>query len=272
MFNQLSGATRLYPIIGDPVKYVESPARLTRTFEEREHDGICIPMQVASEGLDAVMAGLSATFNVDGILVTMPHKFAAFAYCATSSERARLLGVVSAIRRNPDRAWHGDILDGLAFVKAQKDHGAHVEGARALLVGAGGAGRAIALALLEAGIRELIVHDAVASRVDTFLDLIADLGGNRVKAGPPDPTGCDLVFNATPMGMEEGDPLPLNADLLNSSMFVGDVIAGHGVTPFVRAAKDAGCNTADGNDMVEAVQNLMADFILDTATLENRIR
>jgi shikimate dehydrogenase len=263
VFNQLGGATRLYPIVGDPINYVESPVRLTRTFEEREHNGICIPMHVTSEVLDVVMAGLSATSNVDGILVTMPHKFAAFALCATSSERARLLGVVSVMRRNPDRTWHGDMLDGLAFVKAQRDHGAHIEGARALLVGAGGAGRAIAVALLEAGVRELIVHDAVAGQVDDLLDLIGDLGGNQVKAGPPDPTGCDLVFNATPLGMEEGDPLPVDAALLNSSMFIGDVIAGHGVTPFVWAAKDAGCNTTGGGDMVDAVQDLMADFMLD---------
>jgi shikimate dehydrogenase len=261
MFNLLSGSTRLYPIIGDPVIYAESPARLTRTFEKRGHNGICVPMQVTAGGLDVAMAGLSATYNVDGILVTMPHKFTAFAHCATSSERARMLGAVSVIRRNPDRTWHGDMLDGLAFVKAQKDHGAHVEGARALLVGAGGAGGAIAIALLESGVRELIVHDAVASRAATLLDLMADLGDDRVRAGQPDPTGCDLVFNATPMGMEEGDPLPFDADLLNASMFVGDVIAGHGVTPLVRAARKAGCDTSDGDDMVEAVQNLMAEFL-----------
>jgi shikimate dehydrogenase len=64
------------------------------------------------------------------------------------------------------------------------------------------------------------------------------------------------------MGMEEGDPLPINAALLNSSMFIGDVIAGHGVTPFVRAAQDAGRNTADGDDMVEAVQSLMVEFMI----------
>jgi len=85
----------------------------------------------------------------DGILVTMPHKFAAFAHCATTSERAKMLRVVSVIRRNPDATWHGDMLDGVAFVKAQTDHGAQPEGARALLVGAGGAGSAIAISLLE---------------------------------------------------------------------------------------------------------------------------
>jgi shikimate dehydrogenase len=227
---------------------------------------VCIPMQVTEEDLDVAMAGLTATFNVDGILVTMPHKFAALSHCASSSERARMLGAVSVMRRNPDRTWYGDMLDGLAFVKAQKGRGAQVEGARALLVGAGGAGRAIAIALLEAGIGELIVHDAAASRVASLLDLTAILGDSRIKPGPPDPTGCDLVFNATPLGMEEGDPLPVDAALLSSSMFVGDVIAGHGVTPFVRAAQDASCNSADGDDMVEAVQDLMADFMLGVTT------
>jgi shikimate dehydrogenase len=262
MFNQLSGATRLFPIIGDPVRYAESPVQLTRTFEERDYNAMCIPLHVTEQCLAVVMVGLAATLNVDGILVTMPHKFAAFAYCSTSSERAHRLEVVSVIRRNPDRSWHGDMLDGLAFVKAQRDRGASVEGGRALLLGAGGAGRAIAMALLEAGIGELVVHDVVTSRVSALLDLTSSLGGDRLRAGPPDPTGCGLVFNATPLGMEKGDPLPVNVDLLHSSMFVGDVIAGHGTTPLVQAARDAGCVTADGDDMVKAGQNLMADFML----------
>jgi shikimate dehydrogenase len=131
----LSGATRLFPIIGDPIRYVESPMRLTRTFGARGYNGMCVPMQVPADDLDIVMAGLTAARNVDGILVTMPHKFTAFAHCATSSERAKMLGVVSVIRRNPDETWHSDMLDGLAFVKAQKDHGAQPEG------GAGTPGR-----------------------------------------------------------------------------------------------------------------------------------
>ena len=261
MFNHLNGATRLFPIIGDPIRYVESPMRLTRTFGERDYNGICVPMHVPADDLDAVMAGLTASRNVDGILVTMPHKFTAFAHCATSSERAKMLGVVSVIRRNPDRTWHGDMLDGLAFVKAQRDHGAKPEGARVLLVGAGGAGSAIAIALLEAGVRELIIHDADDSRVAILLKLLEDLGQGRVSVGPPDPTGCDLVCNATPMGMEDGDPLPVDAALLTSSMFVGDVIAGHGVTPFIQAAKAVGCQTATGEHMVEAGRDVIADFM-----------
>lgn len=128
MLDQLTGSSRLYPIIGDPITFVESPVWLTQSFARRGHPGLCIPMQVPLDALDAVMVGLAATPNVDGILVTMPHKHAAFGYCATVSDRARRLGVVSIMRRSADGTWHGDMLDGLAFVKAQVDHGATVEG------------------------------------------------------------------------------------------------------------------------------------------------
>ncbi|MCX6498122.1 MAG: hypothetical protein NTU93_04895 [Arthrobacter sp.] len=263
MIDQLNGETRLFPIIGDPIKYVQSPVWLTRTLAERGHNGICIPLEVPAGELDTVMAGLTASPNVDGILVTMPHKATAFGHCTTSTERARMLGVVSVIRRNTDGTWHGDMLDGLAFVKAQQDNGADISGARALLVGAGGAGSAIALAILEAGVGELVIHDADQAKAGALLDLLGIRGGQaRIGTGPADPTGFDLVFNATPMGMTDEDPTPVDVDLLAPGMFVGDVIAGHGTTTFLAAAQAAGCRIASGDNMVGAVQDLMADFML----------
>ena len=262
MLKKLSGQTRLYPIIGDPIIYVKSPERLTDGFAARGHNGVCVPMQVPEGALASVMHGLTLVANIDGLLVTMPHKFAAYTYCASSSERSRLLEVVSVMRRNPDGSWHGDMLDGLAFVKAQKDQGARIEGARVLLIGAGGAGSAIAITLLESGVRELIIYDPNAARVTEFTERVADLGRSRVTAGSPDPTGCDVVCNATPLGMAEGDPLPVAAALLAPSMFVGDVIAGHGETPLLSAARAAGCKTANGDQMVEAVQEMMLEFML----------
>jgi shikimate dehydrogenase len=262
MPDNLDGATRLFPIIGDPIQFVKSPQRLTRGFESRGHNGLCLPMQVAKDDLDTVMRALTQTGNVDGLLVTMPHKHSAFEYCATRSDTSQLLCAVSVMRRNPDRSWHGEMLDGLAFVKAQIDHGARIKDGRALLVGAGAAGSAIAIALLGAGVRELIIHDADASRATHLNGLVAELGQGRVRVGPADPRGCTLVFNATPMGLAEDDSLPVSADLLESTMFVGDVIAGHGVTPLLKATQSAGCKTANGVAMVEAVQEMMLDFLL----------
>jgi shikimate dehydrogenase len=262
MLEHLNGETRLFPIIGDPIIYVKSPNRLTSGFAARGHNGVCVPMVVAKDDLDAVMRGLALVPNIGGLLVTMPHKFAAYTYCSTSSERARLLQVVSVLRRNADGSWHGDMLDGLAFVKAQVDQGARPQGARVLLLGAGGAGSAIAIALLESGVRDLIIHDLNETRVAELIGLMADSGRGRVRSGPPDPTGCDMICNATPLGMAEGDPLPVDTRLLTSSMFVGDVIAGHGETPLLRDARIAGCKTANGDQMVEAVQGKMLNFML----------
>ena len=262
MLERLSGETRLFPILGDPIIFVKSPERLTRGFAARGHNGVCIPMLVAEPNLEAVMRGLAVVPNVEGLLITMPHKFAAHGFCATSSGRAKLLKVVSVIRRISDGSWHGDVLDGLSFVKAQIDRGAMPQGARVLLVGAGGAGSAIAVAMLDAGVRELIIHDAAPARAAALARLVADLGRGRVRTGPADPTGCDIVCNATPLGMAEGDPLPVDLRLLAPSMFVGDVIAGHGETPLLRAARIAGCRTANGDQMVEAGQEYMLDFML----------
>ena len=219
-------------------------------------------MQVPDGELDTVIRGLGLVPNIRGLLITMPHKNTMYAYCATSSETSKLLGAVSVARRNADGSWHGDMLDGVAFVAAQKKKGAKPEGARVFQAGAGGAGSAIAIALLDAGVRELVLHDSSQSRLNDLVRLLSGLGRGRVVAAAPDPTGCDMVVNATPMGMSPQDPLPVPAHLLSSSMFVGDVVAGHGLTPFLEAAQAAGCKTADGIQMVEAGMDIMPDFLL----------
>ncbi len=258
----INGDTRLFPIIGDPIKYVKSPERLTAGFAARGHNGVCIPALVAEAALADVMRAVSVIQNVDELLITMPHKFKIAAYCATTSDRTKLLGAVSVMRRNADGSWHGDMLDGLAFLKAQENAGAKPAGARVLMIGAGGAGCAIAVALLEAGVRELIIHDRDKGRATDLLRVISALGKGRASLGPPDPTGFDLVCNASSAGMSADDELPVAAGLLRPTMFVGDVIAGHGTTPFLQAALRAGCKTANGDQMVDAVQEMMLDFML----------
>ncbi|OYU37535.1 MAG: shikimate dehydrogenase [Pseudorhodobacter sp. PARRP1] len=262
MPHHLSGETRLFPIIGDPIIYVQSPDRLTRALAAVGQNGICIPMQVAETDFASVMAGLTRTNNVDGILVTMPHKFTARGSCTTLSSRSALLGVVSVMRRNPDGTWHGDMLDGLAFLKAQKEQGAAFQQARVLLLGAGGAGRAIALALMAEGLRELVIFDSSTEKAAELVALAAEAGAGKILVGSPDPLGFDVICNATPIGMGLGDPLPLDVTFLQPTTFVGDVISGHGETPLLRAARSRGCKTTSGDQMVEAVQTMMLDFLL----------
>lgn len=258
----LNGKTRLFPIVGDPIIYTRSPDRLTRSLSNRGHDAVCVPMQVSDRNFEDVMRGLSLIANVDGLVVTMPHKFSAYTFCITTSHSARRLRAVNVMRRHPDGSWHGDMLDGLAFVKAQKDNGVRLEGTRVLLLGAGGVGSAIALALLGSGVRQLIIHDTNKRRESQLIEILADVDPSRISVGAPDPAGCHLVCNATSLGMEEGDAIPLSADLLEPSIVVSDVIAGHGETPFLKAARAKGCRVVSGDQMIDAAQEMMLDFML----------
>lgn len=259
-----SGATRLYVIVGDPIAQVRSPAGVSAEFAARGHDGILVPVQVATADLPDFLSVAGRLKNLDGMVVTIPHKFACYQACATATERAHFLRTVNLMRRRPDGAWHGDIVDGLGFLGAARAKGVDPRGMRALLVGAGGAGSAIALALIEAGVSELAVHDSSAERQDALVHQLNGLGKVSVRAGSVDPAGFDLVANATPAGMKDGDPLPVDVTRLAPSAYCGCVITKPDISPFIAEARKLGCVTATGTDMYQQHQSIMVDFLLGT--------
>lgn len=259
-----SGATRLYVIVGDPIAQVRSPAGVSAEFAARGHDGILVPVQVATADLPEFLAVASRLKNLDGIVVTIPHKFACYQACASATERAHFLRTVNLMRRRSDGSWHGDMVDGLGFLGAARAKGIDPRGMRALLVGAGGAGSAIALALVEAGVSELAVHDSSAERRDALVHQLNGLGQVSVRAGTVDPAGFDFVANATPAGMKGGDPLPVDVTRLAPSAYCGCVITKPEISPFIAAARALGCATATGTDMYQQHQSIMVDFLLGT--------
>lgn len=261
----LNGATRVHFIVGDPIAQVKSPAGVSQAFQQRGRNAFVMPAHVVPADLATWVAGVSLARNVDGIIVTVPHKFACHDLCATTSERAGFLRTVNTMRRNADGGWHGDMFDGLAMVEAMRAKGLLPQGKRALLVGAGGAGSAIAHALVLAGVSALAIHDEDAQRRSTLITRLASLGRCPITGGTPDPTGFDLVVNATPAGMRAGDPLPLEVTQLTPAMFVGCVITQPTVTPLIEAARARGCGTVTGSEMFAQVRDLMVDFLLEAA-------
>jgi shikimate dehydrogenase len=224
MLDSYSGATRLYVIIGDPIAQVKAPGGLTHEFGGRGRDWIVVPLQLTAADVGAGFSVLSRARNVDGLIATVPHKFALASHCATLSERARFLGAANVARRNADGSWHGDVLDGEGFTDAAARGGCRLQGARALLIGAGGAGSAIALSLLDHGVAKLAIHDIDADRRAALLAKLADRFGDRVRQAAGDASDVDLLVNATPIGMKADDPLPLDLAGLKAATFVGDVI------------------------------------------------
>jgi shikimate dehydrogenase len=258
----LNGETRIFAIIGDPIAQVKSPAAVTRAFNAAGRNCVLVPLHVTPADFDRFMDGVRLAKNLDGIIATVPHKFAAYAHCSTATDRARFLGAVNVLRRHPDGAWHGDMSDGLGFVNGIRAAGCQPAGQRALLVGAGGAGSAIALALVEAGVAELAIHDEDVARCDALAARLRELQGAMVHVGTADPSGYTLVVNATPAGMRIGDPYPVQVDKLTAAMFVGDVITEPKVSPLIEAARRVGCPTQDGGGMYDAQLDMMRDFLL----------
>lgn len=258
----IDGASRIHFIVGDPIAQVKSPAGVSQALQAAGLNALCIPAHVAPQHLAEWTAGVSQSQNVDGIIVTVPHKFAFFDLCATTSERGAFLRSVNTLRRNPDGRWHGDMFDGMGYVQALALKGCRLQGQKALLVGAGGAGSAIAYALATGGVHELALHDADTVRRDSLVQRLHSLGQCRVVAGSDDPSGFDLVINATPMGMKAGDPSPVDVSRLTPNMVVGCVITAPAVPPLIEAARAQGCITVTGADMFAQVKGLMVQFLM----------
>jgi len=259
---QLDGSTRVYFIVGDPIAQVKSPAGVTRALQDRGRSAFVMPAHVAPADLPRWLAGISLARNVDGLIVTVPHKFACFGLCSASTDRAAFLRAVNVMRRRKDGSWFGDMFDGLGFVQAMRDLGCNPAGKKALLVGAGGAGTAIAHALVLADVDELSIHDQDDSRRSALAQRLTGMGRCAVTPGSRDPGGYDIVLNATPAGMKAGDALPLDAARLVPTMFVGCVITAPEITPLIAAARAKGCATMTGTHMFERVRDLMTDFLL----------
>ncbi len=257
----VNGATRLYIIVGDPIAQAKAPTGMTQAFAAMGRNAVLVPVHIAPANLTDFLEAASRVQNLDGIIATIPHKFACYEFCSSATERAHFLGAVNNMRRDKDGGWFGEMLDGPSYVDAIRAKGCEPKGLRALLVGAGGAGSAIAYALVDAGVRELAIHDTDAKRRDALTARLAKLK-TPVIAGSDDPSGFDLIANASPAGMKPGDPYPVEPKRLKPSMFVGCAITSPPASPIVEAARKIGCKTSVGADMYAAAQQLMLDFLL----------
>lgn len=265
MLERFSGATRVIFIVGDPIAQVKSPQGVTEALVARGADAIVVPAHVRPADLTAFFALVERMPNVDGIIVTVPHKFDAARLCRGLTPQARSIGAVNVVRRDEAGHWFGHMCDGDGYIAGLRKAGCDPRGKRVLLIGAGGAGSAIAHALVDAGVAALALHDADAQRRETLAAKLCAYGNLVPLTGSTDPTGFDIAINATPMGMREGDPLPLQVDRLARETFVGCVITEPAVPPLIVAARARGCATMTGAGMFEAVRERLVDFYLQSS-------
>ena len=260
MMPGLSGETQVIFIIGDPIAQVKSPGLLSTEFAARGENAVVVPGHVTAERLETFMAGLQAVQNAPGLVITVPHKQAMPGYCTRISERARYAGSVNVMRRNAD-GWHGDNTDGMGYVNGIRAAGGTIERQRVLLVGAGGAGCAIAYEFLAQGAAHLAVHDVDAGRRDGLIKRLEGPFPGQLSIGSADPTGFDIIANATPLGMRDGDPLPVEADKLHAGQFAACPITKPEISPFIARAREMGCATMPGLGMFKAQEGLLVDAL-----------
>lgn len=257
----IDGATRLFAIIGDPVSAVRSPQYFNALFAERGINAAMVALHVAADDLATAWAGLTRMRNIAGLVITMPHKLAARALVDRLEDTARLVGSINAARREADGRWVGDMFDGRGCVSALVDHGHEVAGRKAFLLGVGGAGAAIATALAEAGIGELVVQDLDrAKRDDVIGRLEKAYPASSIRAGDLAEGAFDITINATPLGMKASDPLPFDPARLPRSTLVVDVITKPEMSPLLDRAKATGHEVQTGRHMHEAQAMAIARF------------
>lgn len=258
----IRGTTRIFPVVGCPVHQVKAPRLYNDYFNRSGLDCAVVPIEIAPEDLATALPALLRARNVGGAMVTIPHKVATVDLLDDCSVAVKVSGSCNAVIRRPDGTLYGDMFDGRGFARAAERAGFVTHGARCLIVGAGGAGAAIAAALADAGAVAVRLFD---TRFEHAKELAAMLQqhfpGCVIDAGPNRLADFDLVVNATPMGMSAADPLPVDADEITPEMTIGEIVMKVEVTPLVAAARARGCRTVLGYGMLTEQMQLYLEFL-----------
>lgn len=258
---QLNGETVLFPIIGDPITQVLAPRALSAIFEQRGVNAVVVPWHVTPADFADTLMQLKRVQNVPGIVITIPHKTAALKACDRVSERAAFVGSVNVIRKTEDGGLIGDNVDGLGYLEGLRAAGFDAAGKTALLIGAGGAGSAVALELLERGVSRLAIHDIDIERRDRLITRLNERFSHVATVGSRCPAGYDLIANVTPTGMRKTDSYPIDVERLMPGQFVADAITKPEITPLIAFARRLGCNTMTGVGMFNGEAQTLIDFL-----------
>jgi shikimate dehydrogenase len=268
---QINGDTELVAHIGDPTHTFKAPMIYNPYFEQVGINAVVVPMGCRSDSYPNFLRSVFTLTNIRGALITMPHKVVTVALLDEVSPTALIAGACNAVRRNLHGKLSGDMFDGEGFVRGVLRKGLPLKDARVLVVGSGGVGSAIAASLAAAGVSEINLLDVNSGAAENLKARLKEhYPAIAIHTGSNDPAGCDLVVNATPLGMNDGDALPIDIHRLQSTTFVGEVVMKAETTAFLAAAKARGCRTQVGTDMLfEQIPAYLEFFGFPTTTAEN---
>ena len=267
----VNGNTELIAHIGYPTHAFKSPLIYNPYFEQAGINALVVPMGCQTEHYPAFLKSVFDLTNIRGALITMPHKVTTVSLLDEVTATVKVAGACNAVKRTSDGRLVGDMFDGAGFVRGVQRKGFDLKGKRVLVVGSGGVGSAIAASLAATGIAAMSLFDVNAASAQALADRLRQhYPAIEVRCGSNDPADHDLVVNATPLGMNEGDPLPMDVSRIAPDTFVGEVVMRTEITAFLKAAQDRGCRVQVGSDMLfEQIPAYLEYFGFATTTAEN---
>jgi shikimate dehydrogenase len=268
---QINGHTEIIAHIGFPTHSFKAPMIYNPYFTQAGINAVVVPMGCKPDSYPSFLRSVFELSNIRGALITMPHKVTTVAMLDEISPTAAIAGACNAVKRSADGKLIGDMFDGEGFVRGVLRKGLVLIDARVLVVGSGGVGSAIAASLAAAGVGEISLFDVnAASAINLGERLKKHYPNLLVRTGSNDPAGFDLVVNGTPLGMNDGEPLPIDISRLEARTFVGEVVMKTETTAFLAAAQKRGCRTQIGTDMLfEQIPAYLEFFGFPTTTAEN---
>ena len=269
----INGDTELIAHLGFPTHSFKAPLIYNPYFESIGVNAVVVPMGCRPDAFPEMLRSLFRLSNIRGALITMPHKVSTVGLIDEVTRTARVAGACNAVKRLADGRLLGDMFDGEGFVRGVRRKGLALAGARALVVGCGGVGSAIAASLAAAGVAQLALYDVQDASAQALAQrLRAEYPQLEVRVGSKDPAGLDLVVNGTPLGMEPGDPLPVDVQRLSPQTFVGEVVMRTEMTAFLAAAQARGCRIQVGSDMLFEMIPAYLEFFGYPSTTADALR
>jgi shikimate dehydrogenase len=257
----VSGRTRIFGIVGDPIEQVRSPEMFSAEFMRRGLEALMIPIHVLPGDFQSCLAQLKRVQNLDGLVFTIPYKQAALGLADSLGPQARTVGAINALARQPDGKWVGDIFDGLGCVEAFRRRGYPFLDQRVMLIGAGGAGSAIGVAVAQESPRSIRLFDPDQARAANLATKIRSVNpAIDVTVGEPLTTDIDILLNASPVGMLSDPRMPVDISAISPDVIVFDAIVKPEPTKLLALARERGCRTVFGREMMRGQISRMADF------------
>lgn len=243
---------RRYVMIGAPVTTVRTPPLLRDWFADQGIAARIDTRHVEADALASFMETVRADPGIDGLLVTMPHKRAILPFLDRLCDAAEQTGSVNAVRRTVPDGLIGAQFDGRALVAALETGSPALKDMRVILAGLGGAGLAIAEALIENGCRRLQVCDTDPDRETSVVNSLKARGADVAAVWIGEAGPADLLVNATPLGMVPDDASPFPEALVRTARCVADIVSDPPKTRLAALATCNGVRLVTGRAMVQA--------------------